>query len=78
MSILKLGGTAPRFLYLSFSAPHEPLLATPELLAAVPSSIPANQKLWAAVMIGLDRAIKRVLDVVKGHVRQRGGNCGCS
>ena len=65
MSILKLGGAAPRFLYLSFTAPHEPLLATPELLAAVPSSIPANQKLWAAVMIGLDRAIKRVLDVLK-------------
>jgi arylsulfatase A-like enzyme len=59
------GTGRPKFLYLAFTAAHKPLQATEELLAAVPASIPDGHKLMAAVIIGLDRAIGRVLAAAK-------------
>ena len=59
------GGTKPKLIYLAFTAAHKPLQATEALLAAVPKAIPDGRKLMSAVIIGLDRAIKRVLAVAK-------------
>ena len=59
------GGGAPKLLYLAFTAPHPPMQAPADLIAAVPPTVPAHWRPFAAVTMGLDRAIQRVLAALR-------------
>lgn len=51
----------PWFLYAAFNAPHTPLQATPELLARVKHIGDEKRRTYAAMVIGLDDAVGRIL-----------------
>jgi len=57
--------TRPWFLYLAFNAVHTPLQATPELLARVSHIREGKQKTYAAMVLGLDDAIGRVMSELR-------------
>jgi arylsulfatase A-like enzyme len=53
-------------LYLAFTAPHLPLMATPEMLAAVPGSADSPLRwVYDATVHHLDAAVGRVLDALE-------------
>ena len=56
------------FLQASFNAPHTPLQATPELLARVQSIGDEKRRTYAAMVVGLDDAVGRIL----GQLRDDG------
>jgi arylsulfatase A-like enzyme len=51
----------PWFLYLAFNAVHVPLQATPELLARVSHIPEGKEQIYAAMLLGLDDAIRTVM-----------------
>lgn len=55
----------PWFLYASFNAPHTPLQATPELLGRVKSIADPKRRTYAAMVVGLDDAVGRMLAQVR-------------
>jgi arylsulfatase A-like enzyme len=57
-------------LYLAFTAPHLPLMATPEMLAAVPGSEDSPLRwVYDATVHHLDAAVGRVLDALEADGR---------
>jgi arylsulfatase A-like enzyme len=62
----------PWFLYVPFNAPHSPLQATDDLLARVPPGIPhGDRRRFAAVLIGLDDAVGKILQAVRDAGQER-------
>ena len=59
--------TRPFFLYAPFTATHGPLQATPELMARVPADVPAERRLFAAVLLGLDDAVGAILAAIRAE-----------
>lgn len=57
----------PFFLFVSFTATHGPLQPTEEDLALLPAEIPTQRRKNLGLMIGLDRAVGRVLDALDEH-----------
>ena len=57
----------PFFLFVSFTAPHGPLQPAPEDLAAVEGIEEERRKKYAGLVVGLDRAVGRVLDALEEH-----------
>jgi arylsulfatase A-like enzyme len=55
----------PWFLYLSFNAPHTPLQPASEDLAAVQHIADPDRRSYAGLIVGLDRAVGRVLDALR-------------
>ncbi|TXG39823.1 sulfatase [Seonamhaeicola maritimus] len=55
----------PFFAYLSFNAVHTPMEARKDDLEKVPAHLTGRRRTLAAMTIGMDRAIGRVLDKVK-------------
>lgn len=55
----------PFFAYLSFNAVHTPMEACKDDLEKVPAHLTGRRRTLAAMTIGMDRAIGRVLDKVK-------------
>jgi arylsulfatase A-like enzyme len=51
----------PWLLYTAFNAPHTPLQATPELLARVKHIADEKRRTYAAMVVGMDDAIGRIL-----------------
>lgn len=64
-AFIRRNATRPFFLYAPFTAVHEPLEATPALLARVPSNVPSSRRPFAAVLIGLDDAVGLILDALR-------------
>ncbi|TYA84196.1 sulfatase [Seonamhaeicola marinus] len=56
--------SAPFFAYLSFNAVHTPMEARKDDLEKVPSHLTGRRRTLAAMTIGMDRAIGRVLDKI--------------
>ena len=54
----------PFFLYVPYTAPHNPQQATPGLLARVPSAFDPARTTFAAMVIGLDDGIGAILDAL--------------
>lgn len=61
--ILELAPSEPYFMYLCFTAPHTPMQASPEDLAAVGGE-PSKRKTYRAMQRALDRAIGEVVSAV--------------
>lgn len=57
----------PFFLFVSFTAPHGPLQPSPEELAAVEGIEEKRRAQYAGLVVGLDRAVGRVLDALTEH-----------
>ncbi|MEM1447381.1 MAG: sulfatase-like hydrolase/transferase [Planctomycetota bacterium] len=61
----KAGSEEPFFLYTSFTAPHTPLQATPEDLAAIDAlndpSFTGNRRTYAAMQYAMDRNVGKML-----------------
>ncbi|MEM6854749.1 MAG: sulfatase-like hydrolase/transferase, partial [Planctomycetota bacterium] len=61
----KAGNEEPFFLYTSFTAPHTPLQATPEHLAAIDAlndpSFTGNRRTYAAMQYAMDRNVGKML-----------------
>lgn len=55
----------PFFAYLSFNAVHTPMEARKDDLEKIPAHLTGKRRTLAAMTIGMDRAIGRVLDKVK-------------
>jgi arylsulfatase A-like enzyme len=55
----------PWFLYAAFNAPHTPLEATPELLDRVKHISDKKRRTYAAMVVGLDDAVGKVLAQLK-------------
>ncbi len=55
----------PWFLYLPFNAQHAPLQATPELLGRVKDIPDEKRRTFAAMMIGMDDAVGKVLGKIR-------------
>ena len=54
-------GKQPWFLWMAFNASHTPMQATPEYLARVPKSVPADRRVVAAMTIALDDNVGKLL-----------------
>ncbi len=52
----------PWFLFMSYNAPHGPLQATDEDLARFASITDPKRRIYAAMMLALDRGVGRILD----------------
>lgn len=57
----------PFFLFVSFTAPHGPLQPSPEDRAAVQGIENERRADYAGLVVGLDRAVGRVLDALDAH-----------
>lgn len=57
----------PFFLFVSFTAPHGPLQPSPEDLAVVEGIEEKRRAQYAGLVVGLDRAVGRVLDALEEH-----------
>ncbi len=55
----------PWALYTAFNAPHTPLQATPELLERVKHIEDENRRTYAAMIVGLDDAVGRILQQLR-------------
>jgi arylsulfatase A-like enzyme len=55
----------PFFLYLAFNAPHTPLQALKSDYDALPGIANHTERVYGAMMLGLDRAVGRVLDALR-------------
>ena len=55
----------PFVLFVSFTAPHGPLQPLAADLATVPESVPAQRRKNLGLLVGLDRAVGRILDAVE-------------
>lgn len=53
------------FLFASFNAPHTPLQATPELLERVKHIKDESRRTYAAMVVGLDDAVGRILQQIR-------------
>lgn len=58
---------APFFLYVPFTAPHNPQQAKPEDLLRVPAGFEPTRMTFAAMVISLDDAIGRILDELEAQ-----------
>lgn len=62
----------PFVLFVSFTATHSPLQPLAADLATVPESVPAQRRKNLGLLIGLDRAVGRILDAVEeAGIRER-------
>jgi arylsulfatase A-like enzyme len=57
----------PFFLFVSFTAPHGPLQAKAEDLAALQDVAPLQRRRYAGLVVALDRAVGRILDALDEH-----------
>jgi arylsulfatase A-like enzyme len=57
----------PFFLYLAFNAVHTPMHATEERLKKFPDLMPGQRRTYAAMTLGLDDAVGRVLDKLRAE-----------
>ena len=55
----------PLFLYVAFNAPHGPLQAPPEAVAAYESIQDSRRRTYAAMVSEMDRAVGRILDALR-------------
>jgi arylsulfatase A-like enzyme len=55
----------PWLLYAAFNAPHTPMQATPELLARVNHITNETRRTYAAMVVGLDDAVGRILQQLR-------------
>jgi arylsulfatase A-like enzyme len=55
----------PWLLYTAFNAPHTPIQATPELLERVKHIPDASRRTYAAMIVGMDDAIGRILQQLR-------------
>jgi arylsulfatase A-like enzyme len=55
----------PFFMYLAFNAPHTPLQALKSDYDALPGIENHTERVYGAMMLGLDRAVGRVLDALR-------------
>lgn len=55
----------PFFLYLPFNAPHQPLMAPPDLIASYAQISDPKRRTYAAMVTALDHAIGRVRDAIE-------------
>ena len=62
IEFIKADREKPYFVFLSFTAPHGPLQASPEDLKAI-----GSDDNYAGLVYGLDRNIGRVLDLIKAN-----------
>lgn len=60
-------GSAPFFLYVPFTAPHNPQQAKLEDLARVPDEFDAERETYAAMVLSLDDGIGRILDALDAN-----------
>lgn len=58
--------SSPYFLYLTFGAPHYPMMAPKRYVDRVPATMDRDRRLHAAVVEALDEAIGNVLSAIKG------------
>ncbi|MEO0515006.1 MAG: sulfatase-like hydrolase/transferase [Planctomycetota bacterium] len=76
----KAGSAEPFFLYTSFTAPHTPLQATPEDLAAIDalndSSFTGNRRTYAAMQYAMDRNVGKMLAALEDPDRDPNTNDG--
>jgi arylsulfatase A-like enzyme len=64
LTFIKESKDEPFFLYLSYTAPHSPLQAKPEDIAANSHIQDKNRRIFAGMMTCLDNNIGRVLDLL--------------
>ena len=64
LKFIEESGTQPFFLFLSYTAPHSPLQAKPEELAANGHIDDENRRIFAGMMTCLDNNIGRVFDLL--------------
>ncbi|MBI5853206.1 MAG: sulfatase-like hydrolase/transferase [Planctomycetes bacterium] len=67
IEFIKKHEAKPFFLYVAFNAVHAPLQPKAEDLAAVAHITPQRRRNHAGVMVGLDRAVGRILDALDEH-----------
>ncbi len=59
VSFIEENKDKPFYLYLAYNAPHEPLQATPELLARVPN-LTGRRQIYAAMVLAVDDGVGRI------------------
>jgi arylsulfatase A-like enzyme len=57
----------PFFMYLAFNAPHTPLQALKSDYDALPGIANHTERVYGAMVLGLDRAVGRVLDALRAE-----------
>ena len=60
----ELPATLPLFLWVSWTAPHRPLDADPEVLRTVPTTLPLRVRTYVAMVRSLDNGVGRVRDAL--------------
>jgi arylsulfatase A-like enzyme len=63
---------SPWFLYVAFNAPHTPLQPAPQDLAPVAGIADEKRRKYAGLVVGMDRAIGRVLDTLRESGKEKG------